>query len=50
MENLVRKTITTLLVLLTLMMPVSAYTVGAPTVAAIESGDDTFTVPVHQSD
>ena len=44
MENLVRKTITTLLVLLTLMMPVSAYTVGAPTVAAIESGDDTFTV------
>ena len=44
MENLVRKTITTLLVFLTLTMPVSAYTVGAPTVAAIESGDDTFTV------
>jgi hypothetical protein len=35
---------TAFLVLLTLMIPVSAYTVGAPTVDAIESGDDTFTV------
>jgi hypothetical protein len=44
MEKLVKKTMTAFLVLLTLMIPVSAYTVGAPTVDAIESGDDTFTV------
>ena len=44
MENLVKKTMTALLVLLTLMIPVSAATVSTPSIAAIENGDDTFTV------
>ncbi|MEK9774204.1 MAG: hypothetical protein VW298_01120 [Candidatus Woesearchaeota archaeon] len=45
MENLVRKTMTAFLVLLTLMIPVSAATeVSTPSIAAIENGDDTFTV------
>ena len=35
---------TALLVLLTLMIPVSAATVSTPSIAAIENGDDTFTV------
>jgi len=44
MENLVKKTMTALLVLLTLMIPVSAADVSTPSIAAIENGDDTFTV------
>ena len=44
MEKLVKKTMTALLVLLTLMIPVSAATVSTPSIAAIENGDDTFTV------
>ena len=44
MENLVKKTMTAFLVLLTLMIPVSAATVSTPSIAAIENGDDTFTV------
>lgn len=44
MENLVKKTMTALLVLLTLMIPVSAATVSTPSIAAIENSDNTFTV------